>query len=324
MQKIVLIVLLMTVNSISHSVQSIVVPDPQGGRLGNSIMNYAHAQYFAYLYHLELVYHPFAYSARLMLSENARVYTPQLANQYKNIIHIKRGTTFDPKSFEKNDTIYRIQWFAPFPYEGGWSYAPYSVDWNDKDFLEILRQNIKPRDPGIYEAVKILKDKISVAVHVRKGGGIDPPLISKAIRSIYRYVYQKARVYADKMWPQKFPPDSYYIEQIQRVSKILGNPPLRIYLFTDDKDPGKIAEKYRNILRNLDIEFVYREEENSHNRNILEDLFAMLRCDCLIIPASAYSYIIARIGDHRITIWPKSHLWENGKLIINEVNIIQR
>lgn len=298
------------------AIDSAVTFAPQGGRLGNSLLAYAHTKWFAYYYDLPMLYPPFPYSEQLMLHNNCRCYTPEMEHAYKRII-LERSP-FQASSLKKTGILYEIPWFVPFSYEGGWAIAPFQVNWKDATFLELLRNDFSPQDPAVAQAVEIPSDKISVAVHVRKGGGADLPLVSKNDSNLPLI----SKNGADVFWPQKFPPDSYYIEQIKTISKRFNHQPLYVHIFTDDQNPEQIVQKYRTILNLSNIEFGYRKEGNTHHTNVLEDLFGMAKCDCLIMPASIFSYVASKIGNHRVVIMPAHHRWEHGRLIIDGVTII--
>ena len=173
-----------------------------------------------------------------------------------------------------------------------------------------IKKMIKPYKP--LPEFNLPENIITVAVHVRKGGGFDAPLLSK----------QKSPFYADQRWPTKFPPDQYYIDQIKQLSEMLGDPPLYVHIFTDHQKPTEIVERYRKAVSKPNITYHCREEGNRHDRNILEDLFAMAKFDCLIRGSSHFSLSAQLIGNHMIVIHPKKAKWEGNKLIIEEVNTI--
>ncbi|MCA9770073.1 hypothetical protein KC460_01755 [Candidatus Dependentiae bacterium] len=171
-----------------------------------------------------------------------------------------------------------------------------------------MRCLIKPKKK--LNLPQIPNSTISVAVHVRKGGGYDAPLFSKTVQ------------YADQRWPLKFPPDDYYIEQIKKIAHQYKHHYLYCYIFTDDQQPIAIMERYKKKLNNPRIHFDCRKGTNSHKLNVLEDLFNMTRFDCLIRPSSSYSTIAQLLNNFIIVIHPMHYVWSGEKLIIDHVEVL--
>jgi len=71
----------------------------------------------------------------------------------------------------------------------------------DKEFLHLLKQSIKPRGP--IEELVVPVGMISVAVHVRKGGGFDKPLLTE--QSIITKAINHEN-YVDVCFPYNFHP----------------------------------------------------------------------------------------------------------------------
>jgi hypothetical protein len=141
-----------------------------------------------------------------------------------------------------------------------------------------------------------------VGVHVRRGGGFDS-------------LQERLRV------PLKFPPDSYYIEQIERISKIFKNRSLYVYILTDDLDPASIVNKYRAALNNSNIHFDYRKTDNGPSQNVLEDFFFMTKFDCLVICQSNFSLMASKLADFALVITPTHPTLINGEVVIDEVKL---
>jgi hypothetical protein len=88
------------------------------------------------------------------------------------------------------------------------------------------------------------------------------------------------------------------------LSSLFPGRPLYAYIFTDDLDPGKIADAFASTLSDLPIQFDCRREGNHHDLNIVEDFLAMMEFDCLIRSASNYSLIPAIAADYQVVISP--------------------
>jgi hypothetical protein len=157
-----------------------------------------------------------------------------------------------------------------------------------------------------------------VAVHVRKGGGFDKPLASPSI-------YKKEPPYSDQIWPTKFPPDQYYLDQIKVIRKLIPhNLSIIIYLFTDDPNPAELAHRYATYLNDVSISFTYRTQENSHDTNVVEDFYHIAQCDYLIRSSSLFAKAAQLLGNHKIIMYPILGSWQDGKVIIDPAGIIMR
>jgi hypothetical protein len=99
---------------------------------------------------------------------------------------------------------------------------------------------------------------------------------------------------------------------------------LYVYIFTDHQDPASLKKKFKRALNNPRITFGYREQDNAHNANVLEDFFSMMDFDCLIRPGSHFSRFVQRLGNNKVVIYPESVKKINGKLTIDVINIKRR
>lgn len=157
---------------------------------------------------------------------------------------------------------------------------------------------------------------ITVALHVRKGGGFDKPLSTDQ---------NKGTQFSDQIWPTKFPPDHFYIEQLKTLRKLVGsNTILDVYLLTDDPDPTSLAQKYAQELNDPLLFFHYRDHDNNHQSNVVEDYYTMAQCDCLIRSSSLIAKAAQLLGNHRIILYPIHGYWDGNKVIIDPVGITMR
>ena len=270
-----------------------------GGRLGESLMSYMHAKWISYHYDIPLILEPFQYSDCLMLGLAERKLTEQFAYP-DHVISLGKGAQVE--SFTQETTLYIVPFFPENQIElDSYPWPYFKVDWQDEGFKAELKKMIKPITP--FPAFEFPSGRISVAVHVRKGGGFDTE-------------------HALNYHPEKFPPNSYYIEQIRLLYEKLEHIPLYLHVFTDDRNPEQIVDLFQNNLQGLDIIWDYRKEDNAHNMNVLKDFFAMTEFDCLIRPISAYSHSIELISDFMISISP-AHLSDiNGAVVVDQVNVV--
>ena len=197
-----------------------------------------------------------------------------------------------------------------------------------------------------------------MALHVRKGGGFDKPLASaqeyagteqikglylfkknplgshndiwpikwpagiKYIDAVKKYISKKNNC-SDYIWPIKFPPDQYYIDQLKELAKMLPGKNLLVYLFTDDPNPENIMQRYSAALIDCPrIIFSYRQKGNHHTKNVLEDLFSITQCDCLISASSSFAHAAQLLGNHAIFLFPMHAVTFPDKIIMDIVGMI--
>ena len=292
-------------------------------RFGDYIALYSAAKFLSEKYGIQLLYKRFPFSHLLAMDLHEKKYDKGLLNQFKKILPIRSEKEFIKQADPKQPLLYNICRVG-FSFEEICAYAE-----TNAAFYDTLRKMIAPIKP--LDEFWLPQDRITVAVHVRKGGGYDRPLssIQQFDGHLNSVEYTQTVVgcklyytYIDQKFPLKFPPDQYYIDQIKKLSTMLNDAPLYVYLFTDDSNPIAILEEYEWIIGKSNILFNCRREENRHDLNVIEDFFAMTKFDCLIRPQSNFSKGVQLIGKHKIVIHPKKAAWVNGKLIINMVNIV--
>lgn len=274
-----------------------------GGRFGDSLIAYMHAKWISYKYGLPLLFRPFQYSGELYMHGMHEHLEEENHQKYGVFFTVNTESIFffPPKS----DTVFEIPFFPECIQERNERFLFYfDADWEDKNFRKSLKKAIRPLKP--ISAPSLPKGKRSVAVHLRLGGGID--------------------VKAHHLeWPLKFPPHEFYINQIKRLNKILGNVPLYVYLFTDDKNPVEILNRYQAEINLPHIQFDCRKSANAPNNHVLEDFFAMTHFEFLIRAESNYSIALEKISNHRIIIYPESaHIDENENCVVDTVHIHYR
>ena len=80
--------------------------------------------------------------------------------------------------------------------------------------------------------------------------------------------------------------------------------PLYIHIFTDDKNPAALAEKYKHLLANKNIVIGYRAENKPGYNYDLEDFFGITHFEYIIRPESHFSLMASKIGKARLVIHP--------------------
>ncbi|MFH1832064.1 MAG: hypothetical protein ABH827_04675 [bacterium] len=116
--------------------------------------------------------------------------------------------------------------------------------------------------------------------------------------------------------------DSFYISGIKQISALYPEKQLYVYIFTDDKNPERIAKKYQDQLNNPAIAFDYRRETHDHTMHVLEGFFSMLKFDCLIRSDSSFSLVASKLGYYKYVIYPGGYQWQNNHPVIVRANIL--
>jgi hypothetical protein len=292
------VVLAIVLCCLSHGIRAdqncAVTYDVPGGRFGDQLIVYMHAKWIAYRYDIPLLYKPFSYSSELVLDEKEKLYRGPAA--FEHLLQVD-----NPGILEEN-LLSNTLFVAPeSSYElklQKWPYFP--VDWQDPEFLSLLRSLICLKSPIPLE--ELPTGYITIAVHVRRGGGFDDP-------AQFRH------------WPLKFPPDAFYIAQIRKIYEMTQQQ-LFIHIFTDDPDPELIAHTYAEALTDIDVLFDYRSQGNSYKSHVLADLFDMMRYQCLIRPESNYSIAAEKLGDFDIVIHPVQCIIKDKQIVITETNTL--
>ncbi|MFC1842073.1 hypothetical protein ACFLYU_00235 [Candidatus Dependentiae bacterium] len=280
-----------------------------GGRLGDQLITYIKAKWLSYKYNIPLYFSFSKYLGELKISKIDLEFNEEIKRKFNKVLYLKiAGSRLRNSKYgyggRSQSKFNMIEPEANVLYVSN-HYANVNIDWNDKNFIKELKRTICPIEK--IDKPEIPESCISVAVHVRKGGGIDLPLCLKQ--------------YADKLWPLKFPPDEYYIVQIRKLYKMLNKSSLHVHIFTDDRNPKRIVEKYKKELNIGNITFSCREKGNSHGKNVVEDLILMTYYDCQIRSLSNFAIIPDIIGDFFVVIYPEHGYWRNNKLIIDKVKV---
>lgn len=279
-----------------------------GGRFGDNLLSYIICKYFSWKYGLTFLYRPFAWSDEL--------YMHRLENSITNF----DGQRAFKVAYRIEDYNSSNQLVKPTLYVSNL----YSKNYDWRDYTELY--SYIADHPMLHEEIKMMiapietmefnlpQDRTSIAVHVRKGGGFDKPLLSG---SSYNDT-PDATKYADCQLPLKFPPDEFYIDQIRFISQLLEDRLLYVYIFSDDRHVPALVEKYQQAVNKKNIVFDYYKIYEPFNLHLIQDLFFMKEFDCLIRPDSSLSIVAQIIGDHNIVIWPTKSHWEGSTLIIDE------
>lgn len=263
------------------------------GRFGDNLLSYLHAKWLSHHYHIPLVNKPFEYSSSLNIDEA----DASPSKEYKRLRRVTKKRIIGRKNLFK-PTLYSCRYFP----EDHWGLSnekwhDFKVDWKDPKFREAALNAIRPKEP--LHLVAPPDGPISVAIHVREGGGYDAAVVPLG-------------------FPLKLPPLNFYLKGLEEIVRLFPNKPLYCHLFTDAKNPEQIAAGFQKKFPN--IEFHYRKE-NGHDQNVLEDFFSFFNFDVLIRPLSNFSIVPSLLHDFAVVYSPKTGHVEKGEIYIDEVNI---
>ncbi len=290
-------------NPSEEGISQAVTYEQSPGRFGDNLISYIHAKWISYKYDIPLLYNPFVYSDSLVLHVCDRQYTYSELSAFSNIVTLGKN-----KGVAQSDspyTLYLVPYFPESKFErengvsfsgGTWDY--FEVDWDDEEFIHELRRVISPIQSVC--KMSLPSNCISVAVHIRRGGNHDTPETLPG-------------------FPLKFLPEEFYIEQLRRLYLLLGKKPLYVHIFTDDNRPEKIKKHFQKQLDDLDIQFSCRSHGNSDTAHVIEDFFALSQFDCLIHSESNFSFIMSKINDYMVSIYPDSFHREDGRIVYDNV-----
>jgi len=254
------------------SSKSAITYNLNGGRFGDNLFSYCKTKWLSYRHGIPLIYKPFQYSKKLKLHKKEEVYNRRSPTKFKTIRYVSSS------QFRK------LQPNANILYIKKW-YCDVHADWKDEEFIKKLRKLIRPR--VALTSIVLPKDCVTVAVHVRRGGG---------------YRMDTDRIVHNQ--PLRFASDKFYIDQIKRLATMFKDKKLYVYIFTDDRNPQAIVETFKRAVNIDTVTYGCRKAGNNHYSHVLEDFFAMMNFDCLIRPKSHYSRFIERLGNNKIIIAP--------------------
>lgn len=274
------------------------------GRFGDNLLSYIHAKWVSYRFHLPLLYKPFIYSDELILHKSEYLYSDSCKNVFKKIVTLNGKLAVNLS--DSSPTLYVVPYFPESKYElrdcknfSGTHWDYFLVNWNDREFIDVLKKFIIPCNSVV--KISLPTNRVNIALHIRAGGSYDTQETIAA-------------------FPLKFVSTDFFINQIKKLYLFLNNTPLYVCLFTDDNNPMKIVGKLKENLKKFDIQFDCRKQKGSDAQNVINDFFTLQQFDCLLHSESNFSFIMSKIGDFMISIYPDSFYKEGHQLIYNHVN----
>lgn len=276
-----------------------------GGRFGDNLLAYMHAKWVSVRYGIPLLYKPFPHSESLNMDMLEPRYQEMFSLHYVKKVILGRGSLVEERI--RAPTLYIVPYFPESSWErthgldGNGKAWPYLlVDWDDEFFFKTLQKMISPR----YEMsqIKVPSDRISVALHARRGGGFDDENVVEN-------------------FPLKFPPEQFYITAIRYIYEKFGHKGLYVYIFTDDSQPSSLLDFYQKKFEDCDITWDCRKNKNSHSTNVVEDFFSLTKFDCIIHGESNFSVCASKIHRFKIDIQPHIFHWENKKPVVDQMKV---
>jgi hypothetical protein len=296
---VIIVALVIAHWSYAHVTSAITYRLNSTGRFGEHLTVYCKARWLSYKYGIPLLYTPFEYSDELVLSTTDELHDGTKPARFISVaaVNDERKVRIKPDS----GLLYLVSWDTQL--DGYRSL----LDITDATFIAELRELIALTDTK-KRVVKrsTAPDTVIIGLHVRKGGGFDSDDLMRR-------------------QPLRFPADSYYLEQVQRIVRIFPQKKrYEIRLFTDDPHPELLVKKYTRALKNPAITFSYRAAGNRHNQHVTDDFFALLECDCLVRSASCFSEMAQLIGEHTVACYPLHCQWRSRGYAVDTVAVTYR
>lgn len=284
-------------------------------RLGDHLIQYIKAKWLARKHNLVFLHKRFPYDDQLELFYHEKQLN-QFKHQYAQTIVIRNA---EPTTFDKN-TLYEMEYIIPL--KDSWQ-----TILSDVEFMAEIKHMIRPHFE--IQAIEFPQDIFTIAIHIRKGGGYDGPLASQqyyeATLSTASSGYVVNSYVYDKIYPLKFIPNQYYIDQLIKLSELLDDIPMYVHIFTDDPKPEQFEQMFKTYVNKSNITYGCRKTGNFHNKHVIEDFFNMaFQFDCLIRGGSNFACMADLIGNHKLIIRALKSQWFGNKLVVTKTAIVAR
>lgn len=293
-----ILLLSISLSGFLFGIPSAITYDFSGGRFGDNLLTYLHAKSFALQQNKMLLYKPFEYSSELIMDIEELKFSEE-ARKFRYLVNLDRNYI---RFINKNDIIFVCPYFPEIQWElNRQSYFTWNVNWKDPKFREIARRMISPKNP--LELTFPPKEKISIAIHMREGGGFDD--------EEHKFNH-----------PLKTPPVTFYADCLKKVLQEFPQNIFHCHVFTDAIDPKLWIEKMlKDVPGHERIDFHYREVGNRHNSSVLEDFFSLFNFDILIRAESNYSIVPSLIHDYSLVYYPKTFSIHDRVVTIDEITV---
>lgn len=280
-----------------------------GGRLGDNLLSYVHAKWISYAYGIPLLYRPFEYSDQLIMHYLETPLTNEMIGAFDEIVDISHTESYTIEP-DKN-ILYVIPYFPESIIEREHNpryFYYFPVNWKDAGFNNLLKQMISPVHALEYPTIP--DDVLSVALHVRIGTLFDIGGLSEYEEQTKQGINQL-----------KFPPFSFYHEQIKRICSLYPHRKIFIYLFTDHTNPQELVDIFSKSVDPKRVTFEYHKKQNCYYLNVLEDFFSFQIFDCMIRPDANFSLVASKISNYKTLISPWHAIRKNDEIVIDVINV---
>jgi len=258
------------------------------GRFGNCVWAFSQALWLSYKNDIPLIYTPFKHGEKLTLSHLHQHRDDEAVKQLRERGVRKREASTHLLTLSENQgNLFVLPWRKRV-----------DIDWTDKKFMKLLRKELSPITP--HKFLTLPEGRLPVAVHIRVGSAKD-----------YVTDTWHVRRYTERRFPNKFPPKSFYIEQLKRLSELLDDQPMYVYVFTDSIHPNLIIKKLEMEVNKPNILYGCKESSNSETSGILGDFFDMTRFEYFVRSRSTFSFMAEKLANWKISIYPKGCIWED-------------
>lgn len=320
----------------SWSVKHGIVIDIQEkiSRLGDYVYSYGLANLFSLKYNIPFYMTPFKYSELFLLHECDQFLDEKTRNSFEQVVEIlKEDELLKHLKTSKKSTLFTLYYDSRahilpelkenFPtvhaYLNMYFYAQ-----RCSALGSFLKKAFTPKVTP--HQIFLPDDKITVAVHVRKGSGPDTEMKAIQYQDEFDYILRRDVALPtfvkslDFKIPWKFPSEQFYVDQIIKLSEMLNHAPLFVYVFSDSKHPEKIVERFKKRITLPNITLTCNKQDacvrHISGNAIIEDIYNMSRFDCLIKAESGFSLTSQFIGDYKIIIVPM----ETKRLMASDLN----
>lgn len=284
-----------------------------GGKIGDLLLIYSKCKLLSHQKGIKLYYQPFDMSNCFALHLLEPLLNNELKAQYKSIVEVKRVEDID--NCQERPALF-VTTLYTLPYD------IYEKSVRDEVFGRELKNALRPLIP--VKKLYVPENYISVAVHIRKPFGPErPPALDELYDSANLAIALPRDISQDSRVDQRFLPCQYYIDQIMLLSELLDNRPIYVKIFTNDEEPENLQAQIKRAVA-VKSNIIFSDVNDAKHVNVLDELFAMAQCDCLIKGTSHFSYASQLIGMHALIIEPRHSVILDNKLIVDLVGIMIR
>jgi hypothetical protein len=280
----------------TFEIPSRITYETNGYDLGDNLMSYIRGKWLSMHYNIPLLYKPFPFANQFLLhAEEKKRFNSTFLTKFESIHPI--SNEFELCFEDPANILYVLpSYVEPELFEMENETPFLELDWEAKNFRKLIKKLLKPANS--IEAVVIPRQRISIAVYMPqytgKESGSTPPAL-------------------------QYPPDSYYIEQINKLSELFYHRPLFVYLFTENRNSAEMIKKFQNEVTGHNVMFGCNKSTKMTRNSYVENYINMGKFDCLIRPTNNLGFLLEQMNDYLITVKPIHHTLIENEMYIDEV-----